>query len=65
MVALQVTGMTCDGCARAVEKVIKTQDPNAAVAIHLDTGRVEANTTATAAALVQAIEAAGYGAKAA
>jgi copper chaperone len=57
--------MTCDGCARAVEKVIKTQDPNAAVAIHLDTGRVEANTTATAAALVQAIEAAGYGAKAA
>lgn len=65
MVELHVTGMTCDGCARAVERVIKSQDPNASVAINLDTGRVEAKTTAPAAALVEAIEAAGYGAKAA
>lgn len=62
MVTLQVTGMTCDGCARAVEKIIKTKDPQAAVAVDLAAGRVEAKTALSAAALAQAIEAAGYGA---
>jgi copper chaperone len=63
MVKLQVTGMTCDGCAKAVERVIKAQDPRASVTVDLGSGRVEADTAAAPAALVAAIEAAGYGAK--
>jgi copper chaperone len=65
MVTLNVTGMTCDGCAKAVERVIKTQDPKAAVTVDRSSGRVEARTSASADALIKAIEAAGYGAKAA
>ena len=61
MVKLDVTGMTCDGCVRAVERIIKTQDPQAQVTIDLGSGRVEAATSATAATLVAAIEAAGFG----
>jgi copper chaperone len=63
MVTLQVTGMTCDGCAKAVERIIKAQDPRASVKVDLGSGRVEADTAATPAALATAIEAAGYGAK--
>jgi copper chaperone len=63
MITLNVTGMTCDGCAKAVERIIKSQDPQAAVIIDLGSGRVEARTAVPPAALVQAIEAAGYGAK--
>jgi copper chaperone len=63
MVTLQITGMTCDGCARAVERVIKAQDPRASVKVDLGSGRVEADTSAAPAALVTAIAAAGYRAK--
>lgn len=63
MVTLNVTGMTCDGCVRAVERIIKAQDPQANVTINLGSGRVEAATSAAPAALVEAIEAAGFGAK--
>jgi copper chaperone len=57
--------MDCDGCAKAVERVIKAQDPRAKVKVDLGSGRVEADTSASAAAIIAAIEAAGYGAKAA
>ena len=63
MIKLEVTGMTCGGCVKAVETIIKKADRNAAVAIDLASGRVEAETTTAAAALVCAIEAAGFGAK--
>lgn len=63
MITLEVTGMTCGGCAAAVETIIKKADRDATVAVDLPTGRVDAATTAPAAALVQAIEAAGFGAK--
>ncbi|EJW10415.1 hypothetical protein A33M_4472 [Rhodovulum sp. PH10] len=62
MVTLNVTGMTCDGCVRSVERIIKAQDPDAQVKVDLGSGRVEANTSAQPAALVEAIEAAGFGA---
>lgn len=62
MVSLKVTGMTCDGCAKAVERVIKAQDPTAAVTVDRAAERVEVDTKATIAALVAAIEEAGYGA---
>lgn len=64
MITLEVTGMTCGGCAAAVERVIKTADRQAAVKVDLASGRVEAETMAPAAALVSAIGAAGYTAKA-
>jgi copper chaperone len=62
-IRLNVTGMTCSGCAAAVERIIKTADPTAGVAVDVASGRVEVDTRASAAALVQAIEAGGYGAK--
>jgi len=62
MVKLQVSGMTCDGCARAIERIVRAQDPQAAVSVDLATGRVDATTAVPVAALVRAIEAAGYGA---
>ena len=40
MVTLQVTGMACDGCAKAVERLIKAQDPRARVRIDRGAGRV-------------------------
>ena len=50
MVTLQVTGMACDGCAKAVERVIKAQDPRASVRVDLGSGRGEADTSAAPAA---------------
>jgi copper chaperone CopZ len=64
MITLEVTGMTCAGCASAVERVIKAADRQAAVKVDLASGRVEADTQAPVATLVGAIEAAGYTAKA-
>src|SRR3954447_14616683 len=64
MITLEVTGMTCGGCVAAVERIIKATDRKAAVKVDLASGRVEADTATPAAALVTAIEAAGYGAKA-
>ena len=63
MIKLEVTGMTCGGCAKAVEGIIKAADRQAAVAVDLATGRVEAKTSAPADTVMRAIEAAGFGAK--
>ncbi len=38
MVTLNVTGMACDGCAKAVERLIKAQDPRASVKVDLGAG---------------------------
>ena len=56
--------MTCGGCVATVEKLIKREDPTAKVKIDLASGRVEAETKAQPAALIQAIESAGFGATA-
>jgi len=64
MIKLEVTGMTCGGCAASVERIIKTADRSARVTVDLASGRVEADSSVPAATLVGAIEAAGYGAKA-
>lgn len=40
MLILNVTGMDCAGCMKAVEKAIKRVDPQAEVAIDLPTGVV-------------------------
>ena len=50
-----VSGMTCGGCARSVEKIIQKQDAASKVSVDLATGRVEAETAADPAALAAAI----------
>lgn len=63
MIRIDVTGMTCSGCAGAIEAIVKNVDRDAVVRVDLASGRVEADTSAPVAALLKAIEAAGYGAK--
>ncbi len=62
-IVLQVTGMTCQGCVNSVERIVKKTDPQALVSIDLKSGRVEADTSATADLMAKAISAAGYEAR--
>ena len=59
-VILTVKGMTCQGCVNSVTRIVKRSDPDAQVAIDLASGHLEAETSADAQALSQAISAAGY-----
>lgn len=55
-----VEGMTCEGCVRAVDRVVKRIDPSAEISIDLAGGRVELTTMSEAAKIGAAIDAAGY-----
>ena len=59
-IILNVKGMTCQGCVRSVDKIVKRADPQAQVQIDLPTGRLEADTSASAQSLISAINAAGF-----
>lgn len=62
MLQLNVTGMDCMGCVKAVEKAVKRVDPDAAVVVDLPTGNVTIHGTAEEkAAFETAITKAGYG----
>jgi copper chaperone len=62
MITLNVTGMDCQGCVRAVEKAVKRVDPNAQVIVDLPTGLVSIDTTKDGRADFEtAITRAGYG----
>jgi len=63
-IALNVQGMTCEGCVAAVTRVIKKTDPQANVRVTLASGDVEIDSAADAAALIAVIEKAGYAATA-
>jgi copper chaperone len=63
LIKLVVTGMTCQGCVNAVTRVVKRTDPDARVSIDLTSGQLEAETVASQAGLLEAIQHAGYGAK--
>lgn len=64
MLTLNVTGMDCAGCMKAVEKAVKRVDPKAEVVIDLPTGRVTIDATSEARANFEtAITRAGYGIK--
>jgi copper chaperone len=56
----RVTGMTCGGCARAVESAIKAVAPQASVSIDLDKKAVTVD-GASDAAVAQAVDDAGFG----
>lgn len=64
MIVLDVSGMACAGCEKAVKAAIAARDPSAEVTVSLASGRVEATTTLTAEDAVSAIAAAGYEARA-
>ena len=60
MVILKVDGMTCGGCAKSVEAIIRRVDPQAVVKVDLANGRVEAETNASVEVLSKAVTAGGY-----
>lgn len=60
MITLQVEGMSCGHCVRAVTEAIRALDPRAEVAIDLATGTVRAETGAEPKAVTAAVEEEGY-----
>lgn len=57
---LRIENMTCGGCAKSVTKAIQSVDPNAKVETNPEARAVKVETTATAVALQQVLEEAGY-----
>ena len=60
MLTLEVKGMTCGHCANAVTRALKDVDSKADVKVDLEAGRVQVETSASAAAIAAAITEAGY-----
>ena len=56
-----VAGMTCGGCARAVERAIKRNDATLEVTVDLPHGRVTVGGAIAAAAVEAAVTEAGFG----
>ena len=60
MHTFNVTDMTCGGCARSVTKAIQSVDPNAKVETNPAARAVKVETTASPAAMLQALDEAGF-----
>jgi copper chaperone len=60
MISMQVKGMSCGHCVKAVTAAIHEVDPAARVSVTLAEGRVDVDTSADAARVSQAIREAGY-----
>lgn len=60
MIAYRVDGMTCDGCARAVERAVKAVAPGREVAVDRAAGRVSVGDGVDEAVLRAAVERAGF-----
>ena len=60
MIELNVQGMTCGGCARAVTNAVQRVDPSASVNVDLSSRRVAVESAADPSTLKTAIEEAGY-----
>jgi copper chaperone CopZ len=58
---LAITGMTCDGCVRAVQRALSRVPGVTDVAVDLAKGRAVVDGDAAPEALVAALERAGYG----
>jgi copper chaperone CopZ len=59
---LAVTGMTCDGCARTVERVLSRVPGVSSAKVDFDLGRAIVSGSTAPSELITAIENAGYGA---
>jgi copper chaperone len=57
---LNVTGMSCAHCVKAVQNAVLSVDPEAQVTVDLATGHVDVLSPQPREALVAAIENAGY-----
>lgn len=57
---LQVSGMSCQHCVKAVTLAVQARDPQATVQISLPEGRTVVTTTLTTEAVRQLIEDEGY-----
>ncbi|MGH1587443.1 heavy-metal-associated domain-containing protein [Methylobacterium phyllosphaerae] len=57
---MRVEGMTCDGCAAAVTRMVKRIDPGADVAVDRAAARVAIRTDAQALTIADALTKAGY-----
>lgn len=60
MIALSVPDMSCDHCSARVTSAVASVDPKARVVVDLDAQRVTVDTTSATAAVLQALDAAGY-----
>jgi copper chaperone len=60
MMKLKVSGMTCGGCAKSVERAVTTAAPGSKVSIDLAAGEVAIDGAAARQAVIAAIEDAGY-----
>lgn len=56
----RVQGMTCGGCVKAIENVVKKVDPQAQITVHLDEGTVAVTSALQSSLLSQAILGAGF-----
>lgn len=56
----RVTGMTCDGCVRAVTNAIRARAPAAKIDVDLKAGKVRVDGADTAS-VTAAIQEAGFG----
>jgi copper chaperone len=57
---LQVKGMSCQHCVKAITKAVQTQDPQATVTVELPLGQVTVQSALSHNAIVQAITEEGY-----
>jgi Au+-exporting ATPase len=63
MVELAISGMTCSGCAQAVERVLSRLPGVAQVRVELASARAWISGSAPANALITAVKGAGYDAE--
>ncbi|MBV8653067.1 MAG: cation transporter [Alphaproteobacteria bacterium] len=56
----RVSGMSCEGCARAVTRAIARRAPAASVSVDVAAGRVTVTGDAASAAVVDAVTEAGF-----
>ena len=62
MLELNVTGMTCGHCVRAVTQAVRTLDPQADVQVDLASKRVRVEGHTSAGEIIAALGVAGYSA---
>lgn len=60
MLRLKVEGITCGGCAASIRRALGAAAPGAQVAVDVAKGEVDVTGPATRAAVVAAIEDAGF-----
>lgn len=59
-VQLQVSGMSCQHCVKAVTQAVQALDPHASVVVDLPTGQVSVSSTASPEQVKAAIVEEGY-----